>query len=366
MEEANQSHQGISVEDGALAIEIFLKALTFRPHIPQKVFGEDFAGVSIQEIILETLEPRVMVLHMGPSGKFPCLFFRFVGTESPLVEAIFYPYEAILFFLSQARSYIQWATPPDRSEQEKESMAQEKAIEMTLIMLDSFYQRSELMMDSFTSEVFAQWRLHQTENIIHFTAERGDTIPRGKNPEVAKAIKNYSRELTNFWKYQIRAYTGGQKVRFVTEYDEVYKHWKRLSKMSSEEGWREYAKAGKFDDTPDDLIDKLEDLDRADQTAVAVKVSDLALEHAGRRAGLINKQGITQSVIRQRKVGIRVTGYTNTQLFNILKEGRQIAERLKEMEAPHESNAPPANFTQDETQQLLDQNGNSTQIDSEK
>jgi hypothetical protein len=119
------------------------------------------------------------------------------------VEAIFYPYEAILFFLSQARSYIQWANPPDRSEQEREAMAREKAVEMTLIMVDSFHQRSELMMDSFISEIVAQWRVHQTENIIHFTAERGDTIPRGKNPEIAKAIKNYSRELTNFWKYHI-------------------------------------------------------------------------------------------------------------------------------------------------------------------
>jgi hypothetical protein len=91
VEEANQSQQGISVEDGALAIEIFLNALTFRPHIPQKVFGEDFAGVSIQQIIPETLEPRVMVLHMGPSGKFPCLFFRFVGTELPLCGGDFLP-----------------------------------------------------------------------------------------------------------------------------------------------------------------------------------------------------------------------------------------------------------------------------------
>jgi hypothetical protein len=298
VEETNQSHQGISMEDGALAIEIFLKALTFRPHIPQRVFGEDFAGVSIQQIIPEMLEPRVMVLHMGPSGKFPCLFFRFVGTESPLVEAIFYPYEAILFFLSQARSYIQWANPPDRSEQEREAMAREKAIEMTLIMVDSFHQRSELMMDSLISEILAQWRVHQTENIIHFTAERGDTIPRGKNPEIAKAIKNYSRELTNFWKYHIRSYTGGQKVRFVTEYDDVYKHWKRLSKMLSEEGWREYAKAGKFADTPDDLIERLENLDRSDRSAVAVRVSDLALEHAGRRARLI-----TNKVLRNRSCG---------------------------------------------------------------
>lgn len=338
MEEALEVPEGISVEDGALAIEIFLKALTFRPQIQQKTFGQDFVGVSIQQIIPEMLEPRVMVLYMGPAGKFPCLFFRFVGTESPVVEAIFYPYQAILFFLSQARSYIQWANPPDRSEQERESMAQEKAIEMTLIMLDSFHQRSELMMDSFISEVLAHWRVHQTEKIIHFKAEKGDAIPGGTNPEVANAIRNYSRELAEFWRYQIRAYSGGQKVRFVTEYDEVYKHWKRLSKMLSEEGWREYAKAGKFADTPDDLIDRLENLDRSDQSAVALKVSDLALEHAGRRARLINKKGVSQSVIRQRKAGIRATGYTRPQLYTFLKEGRQIIERVKqapEMKHPH-------------------------------
>jgi hypothetical protein len=90
-------------------------------------------------------------------------------------------------------------------------MAQEKAIEMTLIMLDTFHQRSELMMDSFISEVLAHWRVHQTEKIIHFKAEQGDAIPGGTNPEVANAIRNYSRELAEFWRYQIRAYSGGQR-----------------------------------------------------------------------------------------------------------------------------------------------------------
>jgi hypothetical protein len=366
VEEIVQGREGFTVEDGTIAIEIFLRALTFRPLIQQKSFGEDFAGLSIQQIIPETLEPRVMVLHMGPSGKFPCLFFRFVGTESPVVEAIFYPYEPILFFLSQARSYVQWATPTTLTDEEKESLARDEALQMTLIMLDSFYRRSELTMDSFTSEVFAHWRLQQTEKIAHYKAERGEKIPPGKNPVLGIAVNNYTRELTQFWKYLDRAYGGGQKVRFVAEYDEVYPHWKRLHRMSSEDDWREYAKAGRFADTPDDLIDKLEDVDRSDQRAVSVKVSDLALEHAGRRARLINKQGVSQSVMRQRKAGIRVTGYTNTQLFNILKEGRQIAERLKEVEAAGELNESPANFTHDETQQLLDQNGNSTQIDSAK
>ncbi len=274
-----------------------------------------------------------MVLHMGPSGKFPCLFFRFVGNESPVVEAIFYPYEAILSFLSHSRAYFRWLNIPERTDQEKESMAREQAVEMTLIMIDSFHQRAELMMDSYVSEVIGQWRLQKTENILHFQAERGERVRRDKNPALGLAIKDYTREVTEFWKYQGRAYAGGQKIRFVAEYEQVYPHWRLLSKMSSEDRWREYAKAGKFQDTPDDLLEKLENMDRSDHQAVDLKVSDLALEHAGRRARLINKQGISESVIRQRKAGIRATGYTRTQLYNLLKDGRQINERIRQAEA---------------------------------
>ncbi|HEY5883053.1 MAG TPA: hypothetical protein VIT88_00115 [Pyrinomonadaceae bacterium] len=60
------------------------------------------------------------------------------------------------------------------------------------------------------------------------------------------AIRDYTRELNEFWKYQGRAYSGRQKVRFVAEYEELYPHWRRLSKMSSDPEWVEYAKAGKF------------------------------------------------------------------------------------------------------------------------
>jgi len=354
VEEAVQVPEGISVEDGALAIEIFLKALTFRPQIQQKTFGQDFAGVSIQQIIPEMLEPRVMVLHMGPAGKFPCLFFRFVGAESPVIEAIFYPYEAILFFLSQARSYIQWATPPSLTDEEKESLARDEALQMTLIMLDSFYRRFELTMDSFTSEVFAHWRLQQTEKIVHYKAERGEKIPPGRNPVLGMALKNYTKELTQFWKYLDRAYGGGQKVRFVAEYDDVYPHWKRLHRMSSEDGWREYAKAGRFQDTPDDLLEKLDNMDRSDQGAVEVKLSDLALEHAGRRARLVNRSGISRSVIRQRKAGIRVTGYTRAQLYNYLKEGRNILQQMNQAETMATANQALAESGLEELKKTLD------------
>jgi hypothetical protein len=242
----------------------------------------------------------------------------------------------------------------DRNEQEKEALARDNTVNMTLIMLDSFHQRAELMLESFTWEVLAHWRLQQTESILHFQAERGETIQSGKNSAPGTAIKNYTRNLTEFWKYQGRAYGGLQKVRFVTEYDEVYPHWKRLSRMSSEEGWREYAKAGKFEDTPDDLIDKLENMDRSDERAVAVKVSDLALEHAGRRARLINKKGVSQSVIRQRKAGIRATGYTRAQLYTFLKEGRQIIEGVQQAQAMEKSNET-ADSGQEEMQELPDQ-----------
>jgi hypothetical protein len=366
VEDSSEGRQGINIEDAAIAIDIFRKALTFRPQIQQKGFGEGFVGMSLQQLIAEMLQPRVMVLHMGPSGKFPCLFFRFVGDESAVVEAVFYPYEAILSFLYQSRSYFQWLNLPDCSEDEKESLACGQAVEMTLIMIDSFHRRSELMMDSFVSEVIAQWRLNRTENFLHFQAERGEAIPRGKNPALSVAVQSYAREVTQFWKYQSRAYGGGQKVRFVEEYEDVYTHWKLLSKLLSEDGWREYAKAGKFQDTPDDLLKKLENTDRSDEGAVDVRISDLALEHAGRRARLVNKRGISKSIIRQRKAGIRVTGYTTAQLFNILREGRQIIERVKEIEAMRKSNEPLSNSGQEERPQPLEQIGDSALIDSEE
>src|ERR1051325_11451176 len=87
-------------------------------------------------------------------------------------------------------------------------------------------------------------------------------------------------------------------------------------------------------DTPDDLLDKLLDIDRRDAKTADVRLSELALEHAARRVGLIKKHGVSDSVVGQRKKGVRVSGSSNGHLFEFLKQGREyIAKAQANQEA---------------------------------
>jgi hypothetical protein len=95
--------------------------------------------------------------------------------------------------------------------------------------------------------------------------------------------------------------------------------------------WKEYAKAGSFHDTPDDLLAKLGNIDRRDDKTSESRVSGLALEHAARRVSLIKKR-VSESVLGRRKKGIKVTGYSHAKLFEFLKHGRELKAHLKAME----------------------------------
>ncbi len=350
--------QGIKVEDALLAIEIFKKALEHRPFIKKAILGQDFQALSTEERLNEVLTRRIALHYADDEGKIPCLFFRFVGDESPIVEAVFYPFEAVLAFLAEARSYAQWTSLPDQTDEDKEKRAVQYAIDLTLIMIDNFYRRGELMMNSFTSEVIAQWRIENRQKLIQYQAERGDKIELFKDPTLEKLLKDYTNEVLQLWKYQGQTLENFRKFRLAEEYDAIYKHWKLISKVAGEDfDWRIYAKAQKFQDTPDDLLDKLENTDRVDKKAVENRISELALEHAARRVGLIKKRGVSESIIGLRKKGVRASGYTSAQLFSFLKEGRVLRERWK---------ANQEALAQGETPKSLELDGQSAQAEKVK
>jgi len=313
-------------DDIDVAVAIFLEALSFRPHISRAPLGEHFQTLTLQQLLTETLTPRVQVLYLGPDGRLPCLFFRFVGDEFPIIEAIFNPIEAILSFLAEGRNHIQDLRLTERTEDDKERLARKMAVEMTLIMIDSFYPRSQLMMHSYSSEVIAQWHIHYSKNARYWTAQRGESLPTGETPwlkVLADKIRVHARELSRFWKLQLRLYQGGDKIRFAVEYKTLYKHWKFLGKISSNENWREYA-INKRPDTPNDLLDQFEHADRKDESKVRTTISELALEHAARKAGILKIRGVSEAIRKQRKAGIPVSGYTSGQLFEFLKEGEEL------------------------------------------
>lgn len=349
--------QNISEQDVLLSIEILKKALEYRPQIKKAILGDELQALPPDEKANELFSPRVAIQYIGEAGNIPSLYFRFMGAEAPVVEASFYPIEAVYSFLTEARAYARWVSKPEVSEEEIEKIAFDRAIDITLIMIDNFYRRADLMMDSFIYEVKAQWRIENRQRTIQYHAERGNILDKRKDPTLENLLKIYTKDVLQLWKYQGQTEENWRKLSLAEEYDAIYRHWKRLSRMLSEDDWREYAKAGKFQDAPDDLLDKLLNADRLDDATTDNRLSELAIEHAARRVRLIKKHGVNESVIKLRQKGIRVTGYTSTQLFSFLKEGRELKERVK---------AAQGNPAQERTPVSVEQNSGSAQIKKAK
>jgi hypothetical protein len=102
--------------------------------------------------------------------------------------------------------------------------------------------------------------------------------------------------------------------------------------MSNDESinWRDYAKNEKHKDTPDDLLNKLLDVDRSTDETTSNKISELAIEHAARRVGIIKKSGVSEYARNKRKEGVKVSDYSSQQLFTFLKEGKDIKQKVEE------------------------------------
>lgn len=332
MSEINTEEQAKVDQDVARAAEVFKAALEFRPSIKPAMTVDEFKNLSPEDMLKEMNTPRISLHHADLDNRIPCLFFRFVGDKLPIVEAMFYPMEAICSFLDDARNFVRQYKTPEQTDKEVENIAFDRAIDMTLIMLDNFYKRAELMMDSFTSEVITQWHIQNNQRVIRYHAERGNLLPKRKDASLENTIKKYTKDVMGLWKYQGQTEDNWRKMHLAEEYEGISKHWNRLSKMLSEEDWRIYAKPEKHQDTPDDLLDELENTDRPYKETAARKVSELALEHAARRVGLIRKHGISKAVINQRKRGLIETGFTSTHLFGFLRKGRELREQLKTME----------------------------------
>lgn len=375
--------QSIKLEDAKLAVEILKKALEHRPYIKKVALGQEFLALSNEDRLNEMITPRIGLFNVDEAGDLPGLFFRFVGDESPIVEVFFYPFEAILSFLSEARYYIQQLNLPNHTDNEKEKGAIDRAIDMTIIMIDNLYGRAKLMIDSFTAEVIAQWHLQDRKNLLHYLAASGDSVPRQKDTSLADTVEAYAQEVVKLWEYLGQTYENWQKIRFAEAYEGILKHWKLLGKMVGDDDWREYAKAGKkFQDTPDDLLDKLIDIDRRDYRTAELRLSELAIEHAARRVSLIKKHGVSVSILNQRKKGVKATGYSIGQLFEFLRQGRELMAKAKaDQEAlaqekvlnSHEQDADSAQaekvksleqkikFVQSKTGESVEPNGSSAQ-----
>jgi hypothetical protein len=379
MENAKNDHDVQSdeyqkrLQDAFLCTEILKKVLELRPMIREGIVGDKWINLSRDEKIQEMLTPRFTFFFVDLEKKVPAFFLRFVDTE-PVLEASFYPYPAMLVFLDEARTRVESFQPPVPDQKAKDEIIHDYTLEMTLILVDNIYRRVSITSDSFPLEVIGQWRNNKKEEIVQFHSERGEQIPAYKETLLDLAINTYRKEILAHWKYQGQTRDNWRKVWLADEYEGTYNHWNLLLKLFNDErsDWREYAKAGKFQDTPDDLLNKLMDVDRSSEETTKMKVSELAIEHAARRVGLIKKRGIGEFARKKRKDGITISDYSSQQLFNFLKEGREIRETVKKnQEALAKIETEPSFMQIDqaaliEKQKVLEQKIDFIQKESEK
>ncbi len=328
---------GISLEDAMLAVEVVKKALSFRPFIKEGLFGERYLALSEEQRMEEFLNPRISIFYPDKNKQIPAIFLRITGDEGPLTETFFYPVEAAWSFLDEGRSYVQQNRPDNWTDKQVEDAAIDNAVEMMLIMLDNIYPRALMMMESFTMETIAQWYFETHRRVIHYVSDQGDKVPRARDLMMDGTLKSYTSKVKRMWKNQGQGGEAWRKVEFADEYERLYRHWRNLARMASEaeDNLEDYAKAGQFKDTPDDLLKKLMGIDRSSTEAMARNVSELALEHAARRTRLIKTAGASEWARKKRKDGIRVSDYSSAQLFAFLKEGKeakQIAEEGRKVQ----------------------------------
>jgi hypothetical protein len=349
-EETKTNELGIdsqaSLEDGFLAVEVIRKALEFRPYMREAVLGDKYLSLSKEEKLNEILTPRISFFFVDEEKKVPALFFRFVGEYSPLIEAFFYPIEAVLSFLDEARQIVR--NLPEKTEKEKEDLIFSHTLDMTLLLFDNFYRRAEITMGYVTTEVIAMWHRNKRQEWIHYESERGNKLTLKKDPFLGELLNAYRKDIGNFWKYQGQTRENWRKISLAEEYESLYKHWSWLLKMSNDDSidWRDYAKNEKHKDTPDDLLNKLLDVDRSTVETTSNKLSEIAIEHAARRVGIIKKTGFSEYARNKRKEGTKVSDYSSQQLFAYLKEGRELKKKIEENEKRLVKMETESNFEQ--------------------
>jgi hypothetical protein len=124
----------IPEKDAYIVLDIVKKTIEVM-NLEPLISDEEFQKLSDAERTQEMLTQRVCSFKF--SDAVSCIFFRFVGDETPLANVLFFPIEATWSFLDTARSY--YNTPNTTLSTERiEEISFNRAVDMLCIMLRIF------------------------------------------------------------------------------------------------------------------------------------------------------------------------------------------------------------------------------------
>jgi len=127
--------------------------------------------------------------------------------------------------------------------------------------------------------------------------------------------KEHHKAIQTLWEDMSPAsLLNNKKQLLALYYEQTFAHWKEMQRMQLEgKDWQQYVRA--VPGITDDLVHKFEK---------DCKISDLAIEHAARRAELYNVYDAKPKAVEERKRGNHISGYGKSRLFELRKEGWEL------------------------------------------
>lgn len=223
-EKAELIINSIPEKDAYIVLEISEKAIEVM-NINEQISDVEFAALTEHERYIERITPRIEKFKLNE--KLSTIFIRFVGDETPIAEALFYPIEAVWTFLNTGRNYFN--TPGTTlTEDEIEKSAFNKAVDMFSIMLRTIYPRVMTTISSMTDETISEWYRQQNEDFREYYSRQGVIVPDNQ-PNIKKVQKeifnDHNKQVSGVWERYRKNNENFQKMRFAEQYEKLKEHF---------------------------------------------------------------------------------------------------------------------------------------------
>ena len=268
--------QTVSEEDAYIILDIINKVIEIT-RLEPVISDEEFVKLSDDQRFNELMTPRTCFYKLN--DKVNCIFFRFVGDEAPIANVLYFPLEAVRYFLDTARNYYNHPNTT-LTLQEIEKFSFNKSVDMMCILLRNMHSRIVPTMQSITEETINEWYRQENEEYREYQSRQGIYVPNNQaniNQVRQNIVTEYKKDIFKVWKIEKQRFENYKKMKFAEEYEKLKNHWETISLIyRSGKEYLRFSKMSGYEDTPDDLLDALKGSHHRG-------ISQKALEHAARR-----------------------------------------------------------------------------------
>lgn len=286
---------------------------------PDFLIARKVVAKALQQLAETTSATDNQIVQDTNKAGDPILRLRFFDEGVQIVEAFYDPAMAAVGFLNSADDF--WQSRVPKGSDGYEELVFASAVNLLVWMLSKMHIRLWYAMGDLGDETWHDWAARQCALEEKEYRAQGIKVDYKTSEVRKKLLQAQQKQIRQLWKWtkggSDRDYdpTLEQKKKFAEQYPTILDHWEDINQWCRREdrhNWRGLEKVAPCEDTPDDLLDKLEDSEPEG-------ISALALEHTARRVGI---QKPSSSSLQDSTV--QRSGISRAQLYRILGEGKRL------------------------------------------